>query len=113
MTRTDTYPMKRGNVLVTVNGFFGEEDFYLLHKTAVEILEPDDSGYSVDSMCIGGFLKKEGILLRTSSECPYDTCCFFYNENELDDAGREKVTSWINGVVDRLYEVRNLSGEEL
>ena len=44
MALTDTYQMKRGNVLVTVNGFLGEEDFYLLHKSAVEIMEPDDAG---------------------------------------------------------------------
>ena len=106
MTRTDSYRMKRGNVLVTVNGFFGEEDFYVLHRTAVEVLDPEDSGYSVDSMCIGGFLKKDGILLRTSSECPYDTCCFFYNEEDLDEKSREKVISWIENIVDRLHACR-------
>ena len=104
MKLTDTYPMKRGNVLVTVNGFFGEEDFYRLHEAALEVLDPDDAGYSVDSMCIGGFLKKEGILLRTSSECPYDTCCFFYNEEELSESDREKVTSWIGRIVSRLHK---------
>lgn len=107
MARTDSYRMKRGNVLVTVNGFFGEEDFYALHKAAVAVLDPEESGYSVDSMCIGGFLKKDGILLRTSSECPYDTCCFFYNEDELNEQDREKVLSWIERIVDRLQVDRN------
>ena len=107
MNLTDSYTRKRGNVLVTANCFFGEEDFYELHKTAVDVLEPEDSGYSVDSMCIGGFLKKDGILLRTSSECPYDTCCFFYNEEELDEKGKEKVTAWIDSIVARLHESRS------
>lgn len=106
MNRTDSYRMKRGNVLVTVNGFSGEEDFYDLHRTAVAVLDPEDSGFSVDSMCIGGFLKKDGILLRTSSECPYDTCCFYYNEEELDEPDRDKVVSWIDAIVDRLHEGR-------
>lgn len=107
MAWTDSYRMKRGNVLVTVNGFFGEEDFYELHKTAVAVLDPEDAGYSVDSMCIGGFLKKEGILLRTSSECPYDTCCFFYNEEELNEKDREKVNAWIDSIVACLHESRS------
>lgn len=99
MSITDIYKMKRGNVLVSINGFFGEEDFNLIHKTAIEVMQPDDAGYSVDSMCIGGYLKKDGILLRTSSECPYDTCCFFYNENDLKDEELEKINKWIDDIV--------------
>ena len=106
MNRTDTYPMKRGNVLVTVNGFFGEEDFYLIHQAAIETISPDDAGYSVDSMCIGGYLKKDGILIRTSSECPYDSCCFFYNEQELNDQQIHQVQEWIYAIVCKMQEMK-------
>ena len=106
MALTDTYQMKRGNVLVTVNGFLGEEDFYLLHKSAVEIMEPDDAGYSVDSMCIGGYLKKDGILLRTSSECPYDTCCFFYDASSLSEEQLTKVENWISTIAVKMNETK-------
>ena len=106
MALTDSYQMKRGNVLVTVNGFLGEEDFYLLHKSAVEIMEPDDAGYSVDSMCIGGYLKKDGILLRTSSECPYDTCCFFYDASSLSEEQLTKVENWISAIAVKMNETK-------
>ena len=104
MALTDTYQMKRGNVLVTVNGFLGEEDFYLLHQSAIEIMEPDDAGYSVDSMCIGGYLKKDGILLRTSSECPYDRCCFFYDASSLSEGQLAKVQEWITAIAAKMNE---------
>ena len=104
MALTDTYQMKRGNVLVTVNGFLGEEDFYLLHQSAIEIMKPDDAGYSVDSMCIGGYLKKDGILLRTSSECPYDTCCFFYDASSLSEGQLAKVQEWITAIAAKMNE---------
>ena len=98
--------MKKGN-LITLDRYVGEEAFYKMHDAFNQLLSPEDSGYSVDSMCIGGFLKKDGILLRTSSECPYDTCCFFYNEDELNEQGKEKVMSWIEQIVDRLQADRN------
>ena len=104
MNLTDSYTMKRGNVLVTANGFFGEEDFYLMHQTALDVISPDDAGYSVDSMCIGGYLKKDEILIRTSSECPYDSCCFFYNENELNDQQLAQVRNWIEAIVCKMHE---------
>lgn len=108
MNYTDTYPMKRGNVLVTVNGYFGEEDFYLMHKIICDELNPDDAGYSVDSMCIGGYMKKDGILLKTSSECPYDTCCFFYEKDKLSEEEAQKVESWIYTVVSKMHELKEV-----
>ena len=104
MNLTDSYPMKRGNILVTANGFYGEEDFYRMHQTALAVMSPDDAGYSVDSMCIGGYLKKDGILIRTSSECPYDSCCFFYNETELTQEQINQVREWIEAIVCKMHE---------
>lgn len=108
MEYTSTYPMKRGNVLVTVNGFYGEEDFYLMHRAALEVLSPDNAGYSVDSMCIGGYLEKDGILLRTSSECPYDTCCFFYNADALDAQQLSSVKTWIEQIVGKMHKMKGI-----
>ena len=108
MSYTDIYPMKRGNVLVTVNGYFGEEDFYLMHQVICDELQPEDAGYSVDSMCIGGYMKKDGILLKTSSECPYDTCCFFYDASSLNDEETETVKKWIDTVVSKMHELKEV-----
>ncbi len=108
MNYTDTYPMKRGNVLVTVNGYFGEEDFYLMHQVICDTLAPDDAGYSVDSMCIGGYMKKDDILIRTSSECPYDTCCFFYDTSVLNETQVRKVEEWIRIVVDKMHTLKEV-----
>ena len=74
MNLYDTHTMKRGAILVDVCGYTGEEDFYTMHKIIDEVIKPEDSGFSVDSMCIGGYFNKDGILVRTSSESPYDCC---------------------------------------
>lgn len=76
MNLYDTHTMKRGAILVDVCGYTGEEDFYAMHKIIDEVIKPEDSGFSVDSMCIGGYFNKDGILVRTSSESPYDGLSF-------------------------------------
>lgn len=106
MALYDEYTMKNGSVLVAVNGYDGEEDFYAMHDLINQLLQPEDSGYSVDSMCVGGYLKKDGILVRTSSESPYDCCSFFYNPTKMTPDEAAKVRSWIDTVVEKLHEVR-------
>ena len=58
MNLYDTHTMKRGAILVDVCGYTGEEDFYAMHKIIDEVIKPEDSGFSVDSMCIGGYFNK-------------------------------------------------------
>lgn len=102
----DTYTMKRGALLVNINGYSGEEDFYAMHRIIDEIVQPDDSGFSVDAMCVGGFFNKEGILVRTSSESPYDGLSFFYEPQKMSEADAKKVEVWINAVVTELHTRR-------
>lgn len=83
MNLYDTHTMKRGAILVDVCGYTGEEDFYAMHKIIDEVIKPEDSGFSVDSMCIGGYFNKDGILVRTSSESPYDGLSFFYEPAKM------------------------------
>lgn len=98
----DTYTMKRGALLIDVLGYCGEEDFYAMHRIIDEILQPDDSGFSVDSMCVGGFFNKNGILVRTSSESPYDGLSFFYEPQKMSEEDVHKVEKWIDAVVSEL-----------
>ena len=97
------YKMKKGTVLATVNGFVGEEDFYRMHNIIKSTLQPEDSGYSVDSMCIGGHFQKDGISVRTSSESPYDTLSFFYDPRTLSEEETAKVRGWIRAVADVMH----------
>ena len=98
----DTYTMKKGALLIDVLGYSGEEDFYAMHKIIDEIVQPEDSGFSVDSMCVGGFFNKDGILVRTSSESPYDGLSFFYEPQKISAEDVHKVEKWIDAVVSEL-----------
>lgn len=100
----DTYTMKNGSILITINGYEGEEDFYLMRNIINELLAPEEEGYSVDSMCVGGYLRKDGLLIRTSSESPYDCCSFFYDPTKMEADEVEKVKSWINIVINELHK---------
>ena len=53
-------------------------------------------------------MKKDGILLKTSSECPYDTCCFFYEKDKLSEEEAQKGESWIYTVVSKMHELKEV-----
>ena len=91
------------NFLVDVCGYTGEEDFYAMHKIIDEVIKPEDSGFSVDSMCIGGYFNKDGILVRTSSESPYDGLSFFYEPAKMSAEDVKKIEDWIETVVKELH----------
>lgn len=100
----DTYTMRNGAVLISVKGFVGDDDYYRMHALIKDVIKPDDEGYSVDSMCIGGYFKKDGVLIRTSSDSPYETLSFFYQPKELSQKQCEEVIGWIDAVVAKLNE---------
>ena len=91
MNLYDTHTMKRGAILVDVCGYSGEEDFYAMHKIIDEVIKPEDSGFSVDSMCIGG------------SESPYDGLSFFYEPAKMSAEDVKKIEDWIETVVKELH----------
>ena len=92
-----TIPQKNGTILVPLTDYEeGEEGFLRLQKALTEILQPDDAGYSVDSLCIGGYFKKGGILVKTSSTCPFDCCCLVYSPDTLSKAQMQEVESWLS-----------------
>ena len=103
MNLYDTHTMKRGAILVDVCGYTGEEDFYTMHKIIDEVIKPEDSGFSVDSMCIGGYFNKDGILVRTWSESPYDGLSFFYEPAKMSAEDVKKIEDWIETVVKELH----------
>ena len=100
----EVHPLKHGDVLVSLLGYCGEEDFYTLHQVMLDILQPEDAGYSVDAMCVGGYVRKDGILLRTSSESPYDTCSIVYAAAKLTQEETDTVKGWIKEIVRTLRE---------
>ena len=95
--------LKNGSVLVSITGYQGETDFYAMYDVIKELLEPEHITYGVDSMCVDGSFRKDGILVRMSSECITDCCCFHYDEKNLSPADVEKVKGWIAEIVAELH----------
>ena len=94
--------LKNGSVLVSVTGYSGETDFYAMYDVIKELLAPEHITYGVDSMCVDGSFRKDGILVRMSSECVTDYCCFHYEADKLPPEDVEKIKGWIDAIVAEL-----------
>ena len=100
--RLEEYKLRNGSILVSILDYLGDEDFYAMYDIILELLKPDTPTYGVDSMGIDGSFKKDGLLVRMSSESAYDQCCFVYDPTNMSDEEVEKVKGWIHAVVSEL-----------
>jgi hypothetical protein len=101
---TEEIQLKNGSVLVAVTGYSGESDFYTMYDIIGELLQPEHATYGVDSMCVDGSFRKDGILVRMSSECVTDDCCFHYDKANMPPEDVEKVQGWIQEIVTELHK---------
>ena len=96
--------LKNGSVLVSITGYSGESDFYAMYDIIGELLQPEHATYGVDSMCVDGSFRKDGLLVRMSSECVTDCYCFHYDAKSMAPEDVEKVKGWIDAVVAELHQ---------
>ena len=100
---TQEIKLKNGQVLVSITGYSGEEDFYLMFNIIKELLDPEHATYGVDSMCVDGSFRKNGTLVRMSSECFTDCCCFHYDPTIMTEEEVANVKGWIDAIVTELH----------
>jgi len=100
---TQEIKLRNGDVLVSINGYSGEDDFYAMYAIIQELLQPEHITYGVDSMCVDGSFRKDGVLVRMSSECVTDDCCFHYEESKMDAETVALVKGWIEMIVTELH----------
>lgn len=96
--------LKNGSLLVSVTGYSGETDFYAMYDVIKELINPEEATYGVDSMCVDGSFRKDGLLVRMSSECVTDCCCFHFDAKNMAADDVEKVKEWISAVVAELHK---------
>lgn len=99
---TQEIKLKNGSVLVAVTGYGGEDDFYAMYDVIKELIQPEHITYGVDSMCVDGSFRKNGILVRMSSECVTDECCFHYDAATLSQEDVAQIQVWIGEIVGEL-----------
>ena len=100
---TQEIQLKNGSVLVSINGYSGESDFYAMYDIIKELLAPEHATYGVDSMCVDGSFRKDGLLVRMSSECVTDCCCFHYDSPAMSPEDAAKVRGWIEQIAAELH----------
>lgn len=100
---TQEIALKNGSVMVAITGYSGEDDFYAMYDIIKELLQPEHATYGVDSMCVDGSFRKNGILVRMSSECVTDDCCFHYDAANMKEEEISQVKAWIQQIVTELH----------
>ncbi len=96
--------LKNGSVMVAITGYSGEEDFYAMYDIIKELLQPEHATYGVDSMCVDGSFRKNGILVRMSSECVTDDCCLHYDAANMPEEDIAQVKAWIDMIVSEMHK---------
>lgn len=103
MELTQTIRLKNGQILISINGYGGEEDFYLMYQVIQDLLAPEHITYGVDSMCVDGSFRKNGLLVRMSSECITDCCCLHYDPTSITETQLQTLDGWVNAIVTELH----------
>ena len=103
MNHLEELQLSNGQLLVSVTGYSGEEDFYVMYALIQELLQPDEATYGVDSMCVDGSFRKNGLLVRMSSECVTDACCFHYDPRSMSEEEQSMVRGWLEAVAAELH----------
>ncbi len=101
-TYTEHFTLRNGSVIVNLLDYCGDDDFYAMYDVILSVLSPEQPTYGVDSMCIDGSFRKDGLLVRMSSESAYDQCCFVYDPTDMTADEVAKVEDWIAQVVTEL-----------
>ena len=104
MTDFTEHTMKNGSTLVSINGYRGEDDFYMMYDIIKELVSPEHIKFGVDSMCVDGSFQKDGITVRMSSESAYDYCCLLYDPAQMSAAQIDQVKAWTNDIIAALHE---------
>lgn len=99
MNLTSEYTLKNGQILITANGYAGEDDFYLMYEIIKEKLSPQHMKFGVDSMCVDGSFIKDDITVRLSSESAYDYYCFLLDPSQLSAEQISTAKDWITMLV--------------
>ena len=100
---TKEMQLKNGQVLVSITGYSGEEEFYLMFDVIKDLLEPEHITYGVDSMCVDGSFRKNDILVRMSSEGITGFSCFHYDPTSMTEEEVSLVKGWIEAIVTELH----------
>ena len=103
---TEEMILRNGSVLISVTGYSGDDDFYAMYDLTKEMMNPETMSVGVDSMCIDGSFRKDGLLVRLASDCVNDTCCFHFDATSMTEAEQNKVRGWIEGIVKELNNRR-------
>lgn len=83
------------SVLIEFCGYSGYTDFMMILEKFKQLIKPDIIDYAVDSLCIMGSFRKDGILASMSSEGISDYVALVYKRNTLTDEEIEKLKSWV------------------
>lgn len=96
--------LPNGQTMTEIAGYGGDADFYMVYGLVEELIRPDTQRTTIDSLCVGGSFRKDGISVRMSSEGITENFSFVYDTRAMSGAEAEKLRSWLASVAAALPE---------
>lgn len=93
-----------GQTMTEIDGYGGDADFYTVYELVERLIQPEAQRTTIDSLCVGGSFRRDGITVRMSSEGITDNFSFVYDARGLSGAETEKLRSWLGAVAGALPE---------
>ena len=104
MAKLTDHILPNGQTMTEIMGYGGDADFYTVYGLVEELIQPDTQRTTIDSLCVGGSFRKDGISIRMSSEGITDNFSFVYDARGLSGEDAEKLRSWLGAVAAALPE---------
>lgn len=91
-----------GKTMAEVDSYGGDADFYTIYELVERIIKPETQRTTIDSLCVGGSFRREGITVRMSSEGITDNFAFVYDTRDMTPEQTEKLRGWLQLVAQAL-----------
>ncbi len=104
MAKLTDHILPNGQTMTEIEGYGGDTDFYTVYELVEKLVRPDTQRTTIDSLCIGGSFRKDGITVRMSSEGITDNFSFVYDTRGISGKDEEKLRSWLEAVASALPE---------
>lgn len=96
--------LSNGQIMAEIEGWGGDADFYTVYDLVEKLIQPEAQRTTIDSLCVGGSFRRDGISVRMSSEGITENFSFVFNAAELSPQELEKLRGWLGAVASALPE---------
>lgn len=104
MAQIKEHELANGQIMAEIIGYGGDADFYTVYDLVEKLIQPEAQRTTIDSLCVGGSFRRDGISVRMSSEGITENFSFVFSAAGLAPQELEKLRGWLGAVAAALPE---------